>query len=305
MAGAGDSRSRRWRASASCAKRAAVGAPGEVARRPWRRRGRGPRRRAGPRSRGGSACRSYEVVDPGGSGGSPSIVGRSGRADAAVPRRTRRRPHRAPARGARRARPTCGASPATSWVRTRPTTSPRTRSSARGGRCRRSGATRAPAPGCSRSPAGPAPTRCGATCAGGGSPSGPSSAARAARTRHDRRPERRARGRGAGRRAPARPARRVRAHPDGRVLLRGGGRGLRRPGRAPSGRGSPGPASTWSRRCARVGDRMTVAGARGCARSRVVGAVVGGSCVVDRGARGRPRRRRPEADELRDRRCSG
>ena len=50
----------------------------------------------------------------------------------------------------------------------------------RGGRCRSSGATPAPAPGCCRSPGGRAPTRCDARCAVDGSPTGPSGRSRAA-----------------------------------------------------------------------------------------------------------------------------
>ena len=140
------------------------------ARRRSARRVRGPPRRAGPRSPGGSACRSYEVVAAEDRGVPASIVGRRGRAHAAVPRRARRRPHRAPPRRSARARPTCGALPITSWVPTTPTTSPRTPSCGRGRRCPPSGATPAPGPGSSRSPAGRAPTRCGATCAAGAWP---------------------------------------------------------------------------------------------------------------------------------------
>ena len=65
MAGAGDSRSWRWTCLGVVGEAAARRGTRRGARRPWRRRDRGPRRRAGPRSRGGSAYRSYEVVDPG------------------------------------------------------------------------------------------------------------------------------------------------------------------------------------------------------------------------------------------------
>ena len=186
---------------------------------------------------------------PPGSGGSPSIVGRSGRADAAVPRRSRRRSHRAPPRRPRQPGRRLAPGRATWSGATTPTTSPRTRSSGRGGRCPRSGAIPAPAPGSSRSPGAPAPTRCAATSVAVASPTGWRAAAAAEPRRRDR-PGRRARGRGVGRRPPRRPARRLRAHPGRRVLLRGGGGGVRRADRHHPLARRPRPRAAASRRCA-------------------------------------------------------
>ena len=70
---------------------------------------------------------------------------------------------------------------------------------------------------------------------------------------------------GAGRRAARRPARRVRAHPGGRVLLRGGGGGLRRAHRHDPVAGGAGPRAPASTRCAGRRPDDGVA-ARACSR---------------------------------------
>ena len=137
MAGAGDSRSRRWRSSDVVREAAAVGAPGEVARRPWPRRDRGPRRRGGPRCAWRICSAGHtRVVDSGGSGSSPV-------SSVAVDELTRL--FLAARDGDRTALlHAIRASQADVWrlappprrSRTTPTTSPRTRSSARGGRSR-------------------------------------------------------------------------------------------------------------------------------------------------------------------------
>ena len=181
----------------------------------------------------------------------PSIVGRGGRADAAVPRRTRRRPHRPAARGARQPGRRVAPRPPPGGPGRRRRRHPGHVRARRGRRSRRSGATRAPAPGCSRSPAGRAPTRCAATVrrrriadrAGASRPraarrAGPSPI-RAASTRSRR----------WSTSSPATSA------PRSCSPRSSGARTWRRPRRAasrsgPSGHGSPGRASTWSRRCA-------------------------------------------------------
>ena len=251
----------------------------------WPRRDRGPRRRAGPRSRGGSACRSYEVVAAEDRRSSPSIVGRSGRADAAVPRRTRRRPHRAAPRGP--------GQPGRRLAPRLPPRGPRRRRRRHPGHVRPGVAGAAGVPGrlerphlaARRSPAGPAPTRCGARCAGDGSPTGPSGRPR--------------RGAGGGTTADPGGAHAVAALvdelPDDQraafVLTQVVGCSY-----AEAAEACGVPVGTIRSRVARArehlvetlraaGDRMTRRARAGCARSRVVGALVGGAPGRDRGAR--------------------
>ena len=300
IAGAGGEPHAAVHASASCANARHVGAPGEVRVDGRRRRVRGPRRRAGPRSPDGSACRSYEVVAAEDRRGSPSIVGRRGRAHAAVPRRARRRPHRAPPRDAR-------PSQADVWRLAYHLVGPDDADDVTQDTFVRAWKALPDVPGrlerphlaALDRPPGLRRRRCGATCAAGGC----SSAAGA--------PGRRGADRpatvdpsdahavvGAGRRAARRPARRLRAHP-GRSAAPTQRRRRRAGSRsAPSGRAWPGRREhlVGTLRAGRRPGDPSRPPAR-CSPSPSPSAIL----VVTAAPGRRARVGRPAADELRDR----
>ena len=187
--------------------------------------------------------------------------------------------------------PTCGGWPPISWAATTPTTSPRTCSSGPTGHCPAFGPRRAAGPGCSRSPAARAPTSSAGPGAGAGSRTG-------SHAHHDGAVDpgrrRRARSRPAGRRARRGSPRRVRPHPDARVLVRRGRRDLRHrsrhhplPGRA-SASGPPRPD-------ARGRHRMT---RRASTRAAAATTIALGVPRCHRGAGLGARGRRAGADEL-------
>ena len=259
IAGAGASRVRCGAAPRRrAAKAAAVGAAGEVGVDRRRRRVRGPRRRGGRRSPDGCACRSYGVVAAEDRGVPPVSSVAVDDLHAAVPRRTRRRPHRRSCQAIRASqadvwRLAChlvGADEADDVTQDTFVRAWRALPAFRGDSSARTWLLSIARRACADAVAAhraPAPPRRAGSSSGATLPAREHRRPAAAPTRFRRSST-----------SCPRPARRVRAHADGRVLVRGGGGGCGVPiGTIRSRRGAGARASSSTRCAGRRPDERT------------------------------------------------